>query len=245
MSRAWIFIGVGIVCGFAIGVLGTRNWAGLARPEVEAAPTSVEDRRPARASSAARPQPVSRAGDCGETEAKLDNCYQALAASWANVSHPVEVAQKDSSYEAARRFSEAYYVDDEPEVVESRFGSEEAAGEFRQLLDDHDFAMEDLRVSCDPLPCVLELDVAYSGDAERDRATLDPLFDELEGKMGEEVEGVLPGYHPSTSNMHWGRDVDRRTYQALVSTHSEADQEELLESMVLFLEEVMGSKRFE
>lgn len=244
-NSAWILVIVAVVLGFSAGLV-VAQWS-HSDATLSAEPTDPNS-GPTPTDCLDVCESASRlaADTCQDTDAKLEQCHAALMASWANASHPIEVAELDSSFNAAQRFAEAYYADDDPEVVEKRLSSDEMSKRIEELLGAHDMEMGEFLVSCDPLPCAVAFDLTYVGDATHDRETLDPLFDELEkGLVEDSVTHGLDGYHAAHPQMRWGRDPAERSFHSIVSTHSEDEIDTLLESMILFADEVLGDSRFE
>ncbi len=243
-NNAWILVIVAVVLGFSAGFAVAR-WGQASEGQPPAGPSAVLE--PTQAGRAELVASVDRivTDTCHDTDAKLEQCHAALMASWANASHPIEVAELDSSFDAATRFADAYYADDDPEVVRERLAGEALSGRLEDLLAGHDIEMDDVHVSCDPLPCVMEVDLTYTGDGDASREALDPLFGDLKGALGDAVTGDLEGYHAVQPDFSWGQDPAQRTFHTVVTSHSQDEMDTLVESMILFAEEVLGNKRFE
>jgi len=247
MVRDGILLVLGLALGLAAGLIaGRARVAATAETPEDAAPHGGAARagEGARASAAASRAATSPSGADDLTEQELEVCRQALNNAWKNVSHPIEVSDKESSLAAARRFSEVYYGDDDPERVEEYFdggGPERAA---RQLLADGPLAGSEVRFSCDPMPCVMEMDLTYADAEGVSREELDAAFSGIEEELGAAMVQSLDGYGVRKPQLSHGSDPTQRTMWGMVSTHSDEDLDELLESMVLFLDEATGSKRF-
>jgi len=244
MNLTRLFVGLGVVLGFGLGVL--LMW--LARPPDPDGAPDVADAS-AVEKPAQRPTPPRSAHgptrSCTDVEEQRDSCYAALAASWANTSHPIEVADPESSYDAARRFSEAYFVEDEPEEVESKLRSTAALDHLADAVAAHDLAIEEVVVDCDRLPCVMELDLAYTVDSEGNGELPRPSLEDIEAAVDEVVGTDLDGYHAVGGSTQWNGDRGEGTYRALVTTHSDEELEGLEESMMLFATVVFGLDRVE
>jgi hypothetical protein len=242
MTRDVLLLVFGLALGIAAGL-----FAGRSRGEPAAEPAAVgrADEVGEVASKIARPASPGSTTTERLTEEELEVCRQALNNAWKNVSHPIEVSDKESSLAAARRFSEVYYGDDDPAKVEEYFEGGGPAREVREALADGPLEGSEIRVSCDPLPCVVEMDLAYADAEGVPREELDAAFRGMGEELGGAMMGSLEGYDLLEPSLRGGSDPAQRTLWGMVSTHSDEDLEELLESMVLFLEEATGSKRFE
>jgi len=188
---------------------------------------------------------TSSASECQDLDDKLDQCHTALMAAWSNTSHPIEVAELDASVDAAQRFADVYYADDDPAEVEEVLRSEGTQRKLVETIVASGFEMEGMALSCEPLPCVIEIDVVPPGDESVNDEELWQRYRELKTSLSGWVADSLDGYHSTSTTMNRGGLDGGRTYHAAVSTRTEADVEELGESMLAFALEALGYARFE
>ncbi len=244
MGRDALLLAIGLAVGIGAALLIGRT---KAEPEplpavaVHADGTETSVGIPTRRDAG---PPAARGASMG-AEGELDACQQALMNSWMNASHPIEVSDKDSSREAARRFKEAYYTDDEPALVQAHFEDGGPTAAARRALDGTAVEGGEVRLSCDPLPCVMEMDLTIPESEDVAREDMYRTFQEVDEDVAAALTEALPGYGVRQTSLSGGRDANRRTLTGIVTTHSDEEIEELLESMVVFAEDVLGLERFE
>ena len=244
MGRDALLLTLGLAVGIGAGILIGRTRAEPEPPPAEFVHAGGAETSAGIATRRDTGQPAA-AGTSAGAEEELGACQRALMNSWMDASHPIEVSEEDSSREAARRFKEAYYTDDDPARVEAHFEGGDPSAAARRALEGTPVEGGDVRVSCDPLPCVLEMDLTIPESEDVPRDAMYGTFREVDDDVAAALTEALPGYGVRQTSLSGGRDANRRTLSGIVTTHSDAEMEELLESMVVFAEDVLGLKRFE
>lgn len=243
MKRDLLLLAFGLALGVGVGLLIGRGGGEPAASAVETTSPAADAARPAGARSGIDPR--SFEGQSGVPADELDACQRALMNSWMNASHPIEVSERDSSREAARRFNDAYYGDDDPEKVQASFDDGGPASSVDRALADGPLERGEVRVSCEPLPCVMEMDLAYPGGEELSLVELSAAFAGVEDDLGGLLADSLPGYGLRNSSVQGGDQPSERILKGIVTTHSQEDLDDLIASMILFAEETLGEKRFD
>ncbi len=244
MRRDLVLVLLGLAVGVGAGLLLGRRGGDPAGRVVECAEAGPVEERSTRASApglgGTESDRITRSPD-----EELEACQRALMTSWMNASHPIEVSERESSRDAARRFNESFYADDDPAQVEAHFDREGPGAAAERALEGRPLERGDVRVSCAPLPCVMEMDLTHPEGEEISREELDSAYWGVEGELGDAMMESLPGYGLRHTSVRTGSDPSQRVLRGIVTTHSEEDVEDLLQSMVLFAEEALGEKRFE
>jgi hypothetical protein len=243
VKRDLLLLAFGLALGVGAGLLIGR---GQGEPDAPAAETTSPPADPARpAVNGSRIDARSIEGRSGAAADELDACQRALMNSWMNASHPIEVSERESSREAARRFNDAYYGDDDPAKVEAFFENGGPDSAVDRALADGPLERGEVRVSCDPLPCVMEMDLRYPGGEDLPLGELSEAFRNTDELLAGPLMESLPGYGLLTSSVRGSDDPSQRTLHGIVTTHSKEDLDDLVASMILFAEETLGEKRFD